>query len=128
MPNEVNFFLSFTLQFDLFGDKTQTYLSWKHCCNNFPFHSSSQVELLQKAECHAQSPEQIRHAVQRILEDNPDLIEAYFLDFLNCLRAREYCGAMQAIHKWLVIRYVRKGTDLPRVKISSKSIYLSYSV
>ena len=32
------------------------------------------------------------------------LCKAHFLDFLNCLRVREFCGALQAIHKWLVIR------------------------
>ena len=36
---------------------------------------SSQVELLQKAECHAQSPEQVSRAVTKILDENPDLIE-----------------------------------------------------
>ena len=43
-------------------------------------------------------------SLSKILEENPDLIEAHFLDFLNCLRVREYCGALSAIHRWLVIR------------------------
>ena len=57
---------------------------------------SCQVELLQKAECHAQTPDQVSRALAKIVEENPDLIEAHFLDFLNCLRVREYCGALQA--------------------------------
>jgi len=95
---------------------------------------SSQVELLQKAECHAQSPEQIHYAVQRILEDNPDLIEAYFLDFLNCLRAREYCGAMQAIHKWLVIRAEAGGsafmpdTDVPKEEVDKGFLHAALNL
>ena len=52
--------------------------------------------MLQKAECHAQTPNQVSRALAKIVEENPDLIEAHFLDFLNCLRVREYCGALQA--------------------------------
>ena len=63
---------------------------------------SNQVELLQKAEVHAHAPEKMAEIVAKILEHNPDLAEAHFLSYLNCMRVNEYCGAMDHVNRGFV--------------------------
>ena len=60
---------------------------------------ANQVELLQTAEVHAHRPEQIENVVKAILKHNPDLAQAHFLSYLNCLRVNEYCDALSNLHK-----------------------------
>lgn len=37
--------------------------------------------------------------VGKILDVNPDLSEAYFLSYLNCVRMRDYCGAIYNLNR-----------------------------
>ena len=60
---------------------------------------ANQVELLQTSEANAHSPEQIDLLIQAILRDNPDLSQAYFLSYLNCLRIKDYCEAINNLRK-----------------------------
>merc|ERR1719489_457260 len=63
---------------------------------------ANQVELLQKAQVHAHPPEKMAMVVAKILEHNPDLSEAHFLSYLNCMRVNDYTGAMESINKCFV--------------------------
>lgn len=60
---------------------------------------ANQVELLQTAEVHAESPEQIDQVVKTILRYNPDLAQAHFLSYMNCLRVKDYCDAVHNLNK-----------------------------
>ena len=60
---------------------------------------ADQVELLQTSEANAHSPEQIDLLINAILRDNPDLSQAYFLSYLNCLRMKDYCEAINNLRK-----------------------------
>ena len=33
------------------------------------------------------------------MKHNPDLIEAHYLSYLNCVRVKEYCGAIYSLHR-----------------------------
>ena len=60
---------------------------------------ANQVELLQTAEVHAQKPNQIEKVVKAILKHNPDLLQAHFLSYLNCLRVKDYCDAINNLNQ-----------------------------
>ena len=57
---------------------------------NFTF----QVDLLTTSEIFADSPDKIESNIGRILKSNPNLTEAHFLAYLNCLRVNEYTGSV----------------------------------
>ncbi|KAF0309999.1 Anaphase-promoting complex subunit 5 [Amphibalanus amphitrite] len=59
---------------------------------------STQMELLQTNERRALPPAQLQEVTSRLLRDNPDLAEAHFLSFLNCLRSSELCGAVHSLY------------------------------
>ena len=89
----------------------------KNCRNEFPkptkasfipnrmtrtqaeLYIANQVELLQSSEANAHNPEQIDQLTQAILRDNPDLSQAHFLSYLNCLRVKDYCEAINNLRK-----------------------------
>ena len=60
---------------------------------------ANQVEMLQTSEANAHSPEQIDQLIHAILRDNPDLSQAHFLSYLNCLRIKDYCEAINNLRK-----------------------------
>ncbi|XP_037084858.1 anaphase-promoting complex subunit 5-like [Pollicipes pollicipes] len=59
---------------------------------------STQMELLQTNEKLALPPAPLQEVAARLLRDNPDLAEAHFLSFLNCLRVGELCGAVHSLY------------------------------
>ena len=56
------------------------------------------MELLQTNERRALPPAQLQEVTARLLSDNPDLAEAHFLSFLNCMRVGELCGAIHSLY------------------------------
>ena len=59
---------------------------------------AQQANLLQTGENSAMAPAELQQQVQRILRPNPDLTEAHYLSFLNCLRVREVIGATDSLY------------------------------
>ncbi|XP_026272663.1 anaphase-promoting complex subunit 5 [Frankliniella occidentalis] len=58
---------------------------------------AQQVNLLQNNESLALSPPKLQEKIRDILQANPDYAEAHYLSYLNCLRVREYCGAVDSL-------------------------------
>ncbi|KAK3923376.1 Anaphase-promoting complex subunit 5 [Frankliniella fusca] len=58
---------------------------------------AQQVNLLQNNEILALSPPKLQEKIRDILQANPDYAEAHYLSYLNCLRVREYCGAIDSL-------------------------------
>ncbi|QQP50050.1 Uncharacterized protein FKW44_010920, partial [Caligus rogercresseyi] len=57
-----------------------------------------QVELLSKVEHSADPPDLMQKRIAAILQEDPSLTPAYFLTYLNCLRSKEYAGAIRSLH------------------------------
>lgn len=58
---------------------------------------AQQVNLLQNNESQALPPPKLQEKIRDILDANPDYAEAHYLSYLNCLRVREYCGAIDSL-------------------------------
>ena len=59
---------------------------------------AQQANLLQSNENAALSPQSLQSEILRILKSCPDLPEAHFLSYLNCLRVKEVAGAVQSLY------------------------------
>ena len=59
---------------------------------------AQQANLLQTNENAALSPQSLQSEIIRILKSCPDLPEAHFLSYLNCLRVKEVAGAVQSLY------------------------------
>ena len=70
-----------------------------HSRRQAEFYIAKQVELIQNAECHADSTEEVSRMADVILESNPDLSQVYFLKYLNSLRNNEYSAALDSLVK-----------------------------
>ncbi|KAL4219240.1 Anaphase-promoting complex subunit 5 [Mactra antiquata] len=53
-----------------------------------------QVCLLQHNQKEALSPTDLQDKIMEMLKSNPDIAEAHFLSYMNCLRVKEYCTAV----------------------------------
>lgn len=58
---------------------------------------AQQVNLLQNNQSLALPPPKLQDKIRDILQANPDYAEAHYLSYLNCLRVREYCGAIDSL-------------------------------
>lgn len=58
---------------------------------------AQQVNLLQNNGSLALPPPKLQEKIRDILQANPDYAEAHYLSYLNCLRVREYCGAIDSL-------------------------------
>ena len=65
-----------------------------HSRRQAEFYIAKQVELMQNAECHADSTEEVERMADQILKSNPDLSQVFFLKYLNSLRNNEYSAAL----------------------------------
>lgn len=71
-----------------------------------------QANLIETNESEAYAPKELQQHVKRILRSNPDLSEAHYLSFLNCMRVKEVVGAMDSLYasfNQAVIEFVASG-------------------
>ena len=70
-----------------------------HSRRQAEFYIAKQVELIQNAECHADSAEEVERMADEVLKSNPGLSQVYFLKYLNSLRNNEYSAALDSLVK-----------------------------
>ncbi|CAL4060929.1 unnamed protein product, partial [Meganyctiphanes norvegica] len=58
---------------------------------------SQQTTLLQFNEAAAISPAELQEKIRQMVQQNPDLAEAHYLSYLNCLRVKEFSGAVHSL-------------------------------
>lgn len=61
---------------------------------------AQQVKLLKINESVALDPPSLQQTLREILRANPDHFDVHFLSYLNCLRVREYCGALNSVQHY----------------------------
>lgn len=59
---------------------------------------ASQAALLSGNEEKAFNPKDLNIHIRNLLKTNPDLAEAHFLNYLNYLRVKEFCGAIRSLY------------------------------
>ncbi|GLG92673.1 Anaphase-promoting complex subunit 5 [Gryllus bimaculatus] len=58
---------------------------------------AQQASLIQSNEMAALSPPHLQDKIKDLLQANPEYAEAHYLTYLNCLRAKEFCGAVNSL-------------------------------
>ncbi|KAG7160778.1 Anaphase-promoting complex subunit 5-like [Homarus americanus] len=58
---------------------------------------SQQTSLLQFSETAALSPPDLQEKIRQLVRQNPDLAEAHYLSYLNCVRVKEFSGAVHSL-------------------------------
>lgn len=58
---------------------------------------SQQTSLLQFTETAALSPPDLQEKIRQLVKQNPDLAEAHYLSYLNCIRVKEFSGAIHSL-------------------------------
>lgn len=61
---------------------------------------AQQVKLLKINESVALDPPSLQQKLKDILEANPDHFDVHYLNYLNCLRVKEYCGAVNSVQHY----------------------------
>lgn len=61
---------------------------------------AQQVKLLKINESDALDPFSLQQKLREILQANPDHFDVHYLSYLNCLRVREYCGAINSVQHY----------------------------
>ncbi|KAK9882007.1 hypothetical protein WA026_018860 [Henosepilachna vigintioctopunctata] len=59
---------------------------------------ATQAALLESNEEKAMRPKDLQNIISNILKTNPNLAEAHFLAYLNYLRVKEFCGAIDSLY------------------------------
>ena len=84
-----------------------------HSRRQAEFYIAKQVELMQNAECHADSTEEVARMADVILKSNPGLSQVYFLKYLNSLRNNEYSAALDSLVKAFNVESATNGLFIP---------------
>ncbi|KAL1130731.1 hypothetical protein AAG570_011972 [Ranatra chinensis] len=58
---------------------------------------AQQAKLLINNPEHAMSPKELQSKIRDVISTNPEHAEAHYLSYLNCLRAKEYCGSVDSL-------------------------------
>ncbi|PNF24685.1 hypothetical protein B7P43_G17552 [Cryptotermes secundus] len=58
---------------------------------------AQQASLMQTNEMAALSPPELQERIRELLQANPEYAEAHYLSYLNCLRVKEFCGAIDSL-------------------------------
>ncbi|XP_066952222.1 anaphase-promoting complex subunit 5 isoform X1 [Macrobrachium rosenbergii] len=58
---------------------------------------SRQATLLQINETAALPPQKLQEKIRQLVQHNPDLAEAHYLSYLNCIRTKEFSGAVHSL-------------------------------
>lgn len=61
---------------------------------------AQQVKLLKINESVALDPPTLHQKLKDILRANPDHFDVHYLNYLNCLRVKEYCGAVSSVQHY----------------------------
>lgn len=61
---------------------------------------AQQVKLLKINESVALDPPTLQLKLRDILRANPDHFDVHYLNYLNCLRVKEYCGAVNSVQHY----------------------------
>lgn len=61
---------------------------------------AQQAKLLKINESVALDPPILQQKLEAILQANPDHFDVHYLSYLNCLRVKEYCGAVNAVQHY----------------------------
>jgi len=61
---------------------------------------AQQVKFLKINESVALDPMSLQKTLKEILRANPDHFDVHYLSYLNCLRVREYCGALNSVQHY----------------------------
>ncbi|XP_050523674.1 anaphase-promoting complex subunit 5 [Daktulosphaira vitifoliae] len=61
---------------------------------------AQQIKLLKINESVALDPASLQQKLKDILQANPDHFDAHYLSYLNCLRVKEYCGALCSVQHY----------------------------
>jgi len=61
---------------------------------------AQQVKLLKINESVALDPPTLQQKLKDILRANPDHFDVHYLNYLNCLRVKEYCGAVNSVQHY----------------------------
>lgn len=61
---------------------------------------AQQIKLLNINESVALDPACLQQKLKEILQANPDHFDSHYLSYLNCLRVKEYCGAVCSIQHY----------------------------
>lgn len=61
---------------------------------------AQQVKLLKINESVALDPPILQQKLKDILRANPDHFDVHYLNYLNCLRVKEYCGAVNSVQHY----------------------------
>ncbi|CAH1725195.1 anaphase-promoting complex subunit 5 [Aphis gossypii] len=61
---------------------------------------AQQVKLLKINESVALDPPTLHQKLKEILRANPDHFDVHYLNYLNCLRVKEYCGAVNSVQHY----------------------------
>lgn len=61
---------------------------------------AQQIKLLKINESVALDPPSLQQKLKDILQANPDHFDVHYLNYLNCLRVREYCGAVNSVQHY----------------------------
>lgn len=61
---------------------------------------AQQVKLLRINESVALDPPSLQQKLKEILQANPDHFDVHYLNYLNCLRVKEYCGAVNSVQHY----------------------------
>eukprot|EP00057_Strongylocentrotus_purpuratus_P021042 XP_011675516.1 PREDICTED: anaphase-promoting complex subunit 5 isoform X2 [Strongylocentrotus purpuratus] len=73
------------------SEKTYTHRQAEHFI-------TQQANFLQNDESKALPPDVLQKQINELALKNPDLAETYYLSYLNCLRIKEFCGAVHNLH------------------------------
>uniref|UniRef100_A0A1B0D8Q4 Anaphase-promoting complex subunit 5 n=1 Tax=Phlebotomus papatasi TaxID=29031 RepID=A0A1B0D8Q4_PHLPP len=60
---------------------------------------AQQCALLQSNETKALNPRELQAKLAEIIKDNPLYSHAHFLNYMNCVRVRDYVGAAENLHR-----------------------------
>lgn len=61
---------------------------------------AQQVKFLKINESFALDPLSLQNTLREILRANPDHFDVHYLSYLNCIRVREYCGALNSMQHY----------------------------
>lgn len=82
---------------------------------------AEQAALINNKESMALAPNVLQVKINQMMKTNPQLTEAYYLTYLNSLRVKEYCGAIDALLLYFNLN-LNENTSNPTNKAPNRSL------
>ncbi|CAK8673850.1 unnamed protein product [Clavelina lepadiformis] len=82
---------------------------------------SQQAALLEIKQSDALPPEALQTKIRQVLRNNPELAQAHYVSYLNNLRVKEFCGAMDSLYMYFV-RHNKTVSSSSRKKLDDGNI------